>query len=98
MGRHSLAKPQITVRTRVEADGQVSIAIADNGLGIPDKIRSRIFDPFFTTKPVGKGTGMGLSISYQIITEKHGGQLICQSNTVEGGTEFRIAIPQRQKP
>ncbi|NET53038.1 MAG: hypothetical protein F6K09_31535, partial [Merismopedia sp. SIO2A8] len=51
-----------------------------------------LFDPFFTTKPVGQGTGMGLSISYQIITERHGGTLTCQS-TVGEGTAFTITIP-----
>ncbi len=68
--------------------------IADNGTGIPEAIQSLLFDPFFTTKPVGKGTGMGLSISYQIITEKHGGSLRCISSPGQG-TEFVITIPIR---
>ena len=70
------------------------IRIADNGTGIPEEIQSRLFDPFFTTKPVGRGTGMGLSISYQIITEKHGGSLQCISSPGQGA-EFIIAIPIR---
>ncbi|WP_375510214.1 sensor histidine kinase [uncultured Nostoc sp.] len=70
------------------------IRIADNGLGISEKIQSRLFDPFFTTKLVGKGTGMGLSISYQIITEKHSGSLQCISSPGQGA-EFVIAIPIR---
>ena len=73
----------------------VQIRIADNGPGIPENIRQRLFDPFFTTKPVGKGTGMGLSISYQIITEKHGGSLSCVSEPGQG-TEFIIQIPLNQ--
>ncbi len=70
----------------------VRIRIADNGTGIPAHIHKRLFDPFFTTKPVGKGTGMGLSISYQIVTEKHGGSLRCISELGQG-TEFIIEIP-----
>jgi signal transduction histidine kinase len=70
------------------------IRIADNGTGIPEEVQNRIFDPFFTTKPVGKGTGMGLSISYQIVTEKHGGSLQCISSPGQG-TEFVITIPVR---
>ncbi len=72
----------------------VIVRIADNGIGIPEAIQSHIFDPFFTTKSVGKGTGMGLSISYQIITEKHGGSLQCISSPGQG-TEFVITIPIR---
>ncbi|MEG3899832.1 MULTISPECIES: ATP-binding protein, partial [unclassified Microcoleus] len=60
-----------------------------------DSVKQRIFDPFFTTKPIGKGTGLGMSISYQIITEKHRGKIKCFS-TPEAGTEFVIQIPIRQ--
>lgn len=77
-----------------QVNENVIIRIADNGIGIPEKIQSRLFDPFFTTKPVGKGTGMGLSISYQIITDKHGGSLQCISSTGQGA-EFVITIPIR---
>ncbi|BAY64819.1 integral membrane sensor signal transduction histidine kinase [Calothrix brevissima NIES-22] len=91
------AKPsQITIRTSVIESQWVEIAIADNGVGIPENIQQRIFDPFFTTKPVGKGTGMGMSISYQIITEKHRGKLTCFS-TLGEGTEFIIQIPIHQQ-
>lgn len=70
----------------------VKIVIADNGLGMPEEIRQKIFNPFFTTKSIGKGTGMGLSISYQIIVKNHGGTLECLSRMGEG-TEFVIKIP-----
>jgi len=73
----------------------VVIEIEDNALGIPEEVQSRLFDPFFTTKPMGKGTGMGLAISYQIIVEKHQGKCSCQS-TVGEGTRFRIEIPVQQ--
>ncbi|BAS55322.1 integral membrane sensor signal transduction histidine kinase [Leptolyngbya boryana NIES-2135] len=86
---------QITIRTSVIDSKWVQIAISDNGTGIPEAIQCRIFDPFFTTKPIGKGTGMGMSISYQIITEKHGGKLTCFS-TLGKGTEFVIQIPIHQ--
>ncbi|MBD2385943.1 PAS domain S-box protein [Cylindrospermum sp. FACHB-282] len=90
--------PWIKIRTQVVEQNQnyVVISIADNGAGIPDAAKQRLFDPFFTTKPVGKGTGMGLSISYQIVTEKHGGSLNCVSELGQG-TEFAIAIPLVQK-
>lgn len=74
----------------------VEIAITDNGPSIPEKVKERIFDPFFTTKPIGKGTGMGLSISYQIIVKKHGGKLECFSNPNQR-TEFVIQIPIQQQ-
>lgn len=86
---------QIRIRTSMLDAQWVEIAIADNGVGIPEQIQKRIFDPFFTTKPIGKGTGMGMSISYQIITEKHGGKLQCFS-TIGQGAEFVIQIPIRQ--
>ncbi len=86
----------ITICTSVVDSQWVKIAIADNGNGIPESIQTQIFNPFFTTKPVGKGTGMGMAISYQIITEKHGGTLRCFS-TPEKGTEFEICIPVQQQ-
>jgi PAS domain S-box-containing protein len=85
----------IHIRTQALSDDRIMIAIADNGPGIAETARQRLFDPFFTTKPVGKGTGMGLSISYQIVTERHGGSLRCLSTPGEG-TEFTIEIPLRQ--
>ncbi len=88
-------QPTITITTQVSERNWLQIAIADNGLGIPLHLQKRLFDPFFTTKPVGKGTGMGLSISYQIITERHGGRLFCES-TPGRGTTFTIQIPLRQ--
>jgi signal transduction histidine kinase len=87
---------QITISTSVIDSQWVQIAIADNGVGIPKDVQQRIFNPFFTTKPIGKGTGMGLSISYQIVTEKHGGKLECFS-TLGEGSEFAIQIPLRQQ-
>ena len=73
----------------------VEVSIADNGSGMPQEVQQRIFDPFFTTKPIGQGTGMGMSISYQIITEKHSGKLECYSKAGKG-TEFIIRLPLRQ--
>jgi len=70
---------------------QAKIEISDNGIGILPEVKARIFDPFFTTKPVGKGTGMGMAISYQIIVEKHGGSLKCISSPEE--TTFIIYLP-----
>lgn len=86
---------QITVTTELINSEQVQIIIADNGTGIPSHIQNKLFDPFFTTKPIGKGTGMGLSISYKIITERHHGSIQCVSRVGEG-TEFIITIPVRQ--
>jgi signal transduction histidine kinase len=87
---------QITITTSVILGNQIEIIIADNGMGIPDNIKTRIFEPFFTTKPVGKGTGLGLSISYQIITEQHRGNLACISQP-GAGTKFIIQIPIKQQ-
>ncbi|MBE8998384.1 sensor histidine kinase [Nostoc sp. LEGE 12447] len=87
---------QITIRTSVVDSQSIEIAIADNAQGMPESVQNRIFDPFFTTKPVGKGTGMGMAISYQIITEKHGGKLLCFSSLGQG-TNFIIQVPIRQK-
>ncbi|MEG4505854.1 PAS domain S-box protein [Microcoleus sp. F6_B4] len=82
----------IRIRTELSPAGKVIIRIADNGPGIPETVGTRLFDPFFTTKPVGKGTGMGLSISYQIVTDRHNGSLKCTSSPGQG-TELAIEIP-----
>ncbi|MBD2164298.1 MASE1 domain-containing protein [Calothrix membranacea FACHB-236] len=82
----------IWIQTLQMDTNQVMIMISDNGIGIPQEIFSKIFDPFFTTKPIGKGTGLGLFMSYQIVTQKHGGNLWCDS--IPGkGTKFVIEIP-----
>jgi signal transduction histidine kinase len=86
-----LPTPQIRIRTFIE-ENRVIISIADNGSGMTEEVRKRLFDPFFTTKPVGKGTGMGLSISYQIVVNKHGGEIKCISASAKGA-EFIIVIP-----
>ncbi|MGK7926145.1 MAG: ATP-binding protein [Spirulina sp.] len=86
----------IQIQTRVSRGDRVTIAIQDNGSGIPDTLEAKLFNPFFTTKPVGKGTGLGLSISYRIITEKHGGKLY-YDNKLERGTTFFIELPIREK-
>ncbi|MEG3898823.1 MULTISPECIES: response regulator [unclassified Microcoleus] len=88
-------QPTITISTSIGSANSIAISIADNGAGIPELIRSKLFDPFFTTKPVGKGIGLGLSISHQIVTEKHGGKIECDS-TLDKGTEFIVKIPARQ--
>jgi signal transduction histidine kinase len=87
--------PVIMIRTSMIDGRWIEVAIADNGTGMSADARQRLFEPFFTTKPVGKGTGMGMSISYQIITEKHKGKLECFSTPGEG-TEFIIQIPINQ--
>ncbi|MEG4233968.1 ATP-binding protein [Microcoleus sp. Pol11C3] len=87
---------QITIRTSAIDNQWVEVAIADNGIGMSDPVKQRIFDPFFTTKPIGKGTGLGMSISYHIITEKHRGTIKCCS-TPGSGTEFVIQIPIREQ-
>lgn len=84
---------QIMVRTRSE-NSFVRIEIEDNGPGIPDGIRKRVFEPFFTTKEVGGGTGLGLSVSFFIITKNHGGTIDFESS-VGAGTRFIIRLPNR---
>lgn len=89
---------QITIATdivndlRTEAGKTIQIRICDNGIGIPDNIQKQIFEFLFTTKEVGKGTGLGLALSKQIIEEKHGGKISFQSE-VGKGTEFIISLP-----
>ena len=84
-------EPTVSVSTR-KINGKVEIRVADNGNGIPQKVLDKIFQPFFTTKPTGQGTGLGLSLSYDIITKGHGGEL--RVETKEGvGTTFIILLP-----
>lgn len=88
--------PLIYIQTKTINQEWLLIRIIDNGSGIPDDIKSKIFDPFFTTKVVGRGTGLGLSVSHQIVVEKHKGKIQCNS-TVGVCTEFIIEIPIQQK-
>lgn len=87
-----ISYPQICIRTELIKTHTVKIVIADNGHGIDEVSQSRLFEPFFTTKSVGKGSGLGLSISYQIIVQKHQGHLTFSSSPGQG-TEFAICIP-----
>ncbi|MEP1059821.1 MULTISPECIES: PAS domain-containing sensor histidine kinase [Cyanophyceae] len=84
----------ITIQTKVTGK-TVVIQMTDNGPGIPKAVQKRLFDPFFTTKAVGKGTGMGMSISHQVITERHKGSLKCRSLPGQGAS-FIIEIPIQQ--
>ncbi|WP_375418319.1 ATP-binding protein [uncultured Hymenobacter sp.] len=84
-------QPTVSVRTR-QVGAHVEIRVRDNGTGIPAAVRARIFQPFFTTKPTGEGTGLGLSLSYDIITKGHGGTLRVESREGEG-TEFIVSLP-----
>ncbi len=81
----------IAIKTR-EDDGWLSIEVADTGCGMPKDIQDRMFDPFFTTKDVGKGTGQGLAISYNIIRTKHKGEILCETTQGEGSC-FTIRLP-----
>ena len=84
-------EPKIWVQTKKVKD-KVLIKIRDNGYGIPPKVLDKIYQPFFTTKPVGEGTGLGLSLSYDIITKSHGGQMKVDSREGEYA-EFSILLP-----
>ena len=84
-------QPTVSVKTRC-VDGQAQISIIDNGTGIPEELKARIFQPFFTTKPTGEGTGLGLSLAYDIVTKGHGGTLTVESKEGQG-TTFVITLP-----
>ena len=71
---------------------QVEIRVRDNGTGMPADVQAKIFQPFFTTKPTGVGTGLGLSLSFDIVTQGHGGTLTVESQPGQG-TEFLITLP-----
>ncbi|MEJ2638864.1 MAG: PAS domain S-box protein [Desulfosarcinaceae bacterium] len=100
---HMTCRPRFTLRVRaIQKDSQsgveasVCVEIEDNGPGIDENIRRRVFEPFFTTKPAGVGTGLGLSVSYFIITENHKGSLGVEVPP-EGGARFVISLPVAQK-
>lgn len=84
-------EPRVSVVTR-RHPGHIDIMVKDNGTGIPEKIRDKIFQPFFTTKPTGQGTGLGLSLSYDIVTKGHGGNMVAESREGEG-TMVRVSLP-----
>ena len=90
-------KPEVTVSTKKPAspagghENSIEISVKDNGDGVPEQVRDKIFQPFFTTKPTGSGTGLGLSLSYDIV-KAHGGDISVESETNEGSM-FKIIIP-----
>lgn len=84
-------KPVVRLQTKRTNTG-VKVMVTDNGNGIPDNIKEKIFQPFFTTKPTGQGTGLGLSMSYDIVTKGHGGELKMESREGEG-TTFIVYLP-----
>ena len=84
-------RPTVSVST-TQVSGHIEIRVSDNGTGIPDAVKAKIFQPFFTTKPTGEGTGLGLSLSYDIVTKGHGGSLTVESQEGEG-TAFVVQLP-----
>ena len=84
-------QPTVMVSTRC-ANGQAVITVQDNGTGMPESVQQKIFQPFFTTKPTGEGTGLGLSMAYDIVTKGHSGELSVESTEGEG-TKFTITLP-----
>jgi signal transduction histidine kinase len=84
-------EPTVSISTK-NIGGKIEINVTDNGNGIPQKIVDKIFQPFFTTKPTGQGTGLGLSLSYDIV-KAHGGELKVETNEGEGSAFF-ILLPQ----
>lgn len=104
-GFHAVAKrradgtadyaPVVLAATRDRGDS-VEIRIRDNGTGIPDEVKEKMFNPFFTTKPAGEGTGLGLSMSHDIVVKQHGGTI---DVATEPGvfTEFTILLPRKSR-
>ena len=84
-------KPLVTLTTSKQGD-QVVIEVADNGTGMPEQVKEKIFQPFFTTKPTGEGTGLGLSLSYDIVTKGHGGTMEVETNETVG-TKLIVRLP-----
>jgi signal transduction histidine kinase len=96
-GENSNYKPKVTVKTHLcvnenTKDQNIVIEVHDNGIGIPESVKNKIFQPFFTTKPTGEGTGLGLSLSYDIITKGNNGIMEVESTKGEGSV-FKIKLP-----
>jgi signal transduction histidine kinase len=91
---NKLSNQKIIIQTKLIDSNKIEVRVRDNGSGIAPEIKEKIFDPFFTTKPVGKGTGMGLAISYQVV-EKHGGKIEVISEFGQGA-EFVVTLPVAQ--
>jgi signal transduction histidine kinase len=85
----------LTIRT-FRDDDHVVVSVGDTGPGVPDELRKRVFEPFFTTKPVGEGTGLGLDISYRIVVNGHGGDIVLKSQP--GDTQFQVRLPIAEPP
>jgi signal transduction histidine kinase len=85
----------LTIRTALDGDF-VLVEVGDTGDGIPEELQQKIFEPFFTTKPVGEGTGLGLDISYRVVTQRHGGDLRVVSTP--GDTRFQVRLPLAEPP
>ena len=85
---------KLTVRTAALGDDRIMVEIGDTGPGVPDEVRTRVFEPFFTTKDVGKGTGLGLDIAWQIVVGRHNGEIRLESTP--GNTRFQVVLPLQQ--
>ena len=83
-------EPTVSIKTK-KLDGKIEVSVKDNGNGIPENIVDKIFQPFFTTKPIGQGTGLGLSLSYDIV-KAHGGEMKVETKESEG-SEFIVQLP-----
>jgi two-component system NtrC family sensor kinase len=89
-------KPEVSVTTFAE-NGHIIIKVKDNGVGIPDAIKEKIMQPFFTTKPTGEGTGLGLSLTYDMVVKGHGGTILINNGASEGA-EFIVSLPAFPDP
>ena len=87
----------VIIAATIDKANSIEVVLEDNGNGIPENVRSRIFDPFFTTKPAGAGTGLGLSMSYDIVVSAHGGSLTVETEPGKF-TRFRVGLPKTVRP
>jgi signal transduction histidine kinase len=85
-------EPTLSVATEARA-GEVAIRVRDNGIGMTENVKARLFEPFFTTKPAGEGTGLGLSLSHDIVVKQHGGSIAVESRQGQF-TEFTVTLPR----